>query len=164
MKNLNVIETRLKFGTAGGNATRKDIIGLFKSRTTLVQNTSLSGIFFYYNSTNQTGWTTMNWTFVVCNNSRVVTSSSCQYLNTTTIANTTAWHTFRIQGNNAYNATATRNTAWTAIIDGVTVGTIGNNTIVPDGLTASTLGSWSESIDATADQTWFDYYYYELKR
>lgn len=140
---LDYFNIRAKFVAGGG---RKDMLGIFKTATTVQMNTSRTGIFFYLNTT------IANWTAQICDN------GACSML-ISNVINDTNWHVFTIEGNN--RAQVAVSTSYKFSIDGASVGTISTN--IPTTM-VSTVGTWVESTDATADTLRVDWVYYEFQR
>ena len=125
---------------------RRDLMGAFKSATTINMNTSLTGVYFHYN-------TLINTTIsgVVCN------LGVCS--NVTGITADTNWHEYTIVSNANFTTPATQ---YTFYIDGQNKGTITTN--IPN-TQISSVGTWGESAgDAGADTLRLDWYYYQIYR
>lgn len=116
-------------------AARMDLLGEFKSGTTLAMNSSITGIVFAYNVTSIVNGS--YWHAAVCN------AGTCTIVNTTIIGDTN-WHTFQILGNNQSGIS----TNYSFYIDGTYRAGISTN--IPTTM-LSTTGTWIESTDATAD-------------
>ena len=141
---LNYFETRAKLR---GTTQRADLIGVFKTATTVVSNSSKTGVFFFYNAT--VGGS--NW-IAHAENNGVSTKRD------TNIPGDTNYHTFTIVGNNRNGG---ESTAYEFFIDNTSRANISTNLPTTK---VSTLGTWVESNDAVADTLTVDYIYYEMGR
>ena len=147
---LDYYAIRLKLPT--GNA-RTDMLGAFRTTTSVNMKTAFTGIFFYMNASNTTGTAPMsNWTGMICQ------ANSCLSLNTT-IKNDTNYHIFEIEGNN--RMPVGNSSSWTFYIDEINFGSLSMSN---SSQRVSTVGTWVENTDLTADTQRIDWFYYEIQR
>lgn len=127
---------------------RQDILGAFKTATTIKQNsTSITGIFFQRNTTDSANW--YAWT---CDN------NVCQK-QSTGVAGDTNFHTFTIVGD--ANGGGGASTSYGFYIDGVLKVT--NNQNLPT-TRVSTVGTWVETTTPAVATARVDWIYYENNR
>lgn len=152
VSHLKYYSIRARFTTGH---KRTDMIGLFKTATSVNMVTAFTGVFFYANNSNYSALennSIRNWTAMLCN------AGTCSKLNST-VGNQTGWHIFTIVSNNREAYAPSNN--FTFYIDGVNLGTLQTN--MPTTRVA-TLGTWTESTDTTIDTLVVDWAYYEMYR
>ena len=127
---------------------RQDRLGIFKSFSNGLFNSTMSGIFWEYN------FTTYNWSGKCCNAGTCTVTSLFKQ-------GDTDWHVFSIIGNQKPEPNKL-GTNYTFYIDNTYYGYCDTNLNQP---LAASAGTWTESYpDATADHLYIDWAYLEMNR
>jgi len=133
-------------GKLSATTTRRDIIGLVWSATTVDMTTNLGGMFFYYNETESA-----NWKVIAAN----MSIAQGRHFIDTGVAVDTNTHNFTINSSG---------TQFQFYIDDTLVTTLNNSDAYFPRKDVAMLGYWNEAKDGTQDYTRGDYMYFRFQR